>query len=435
MFNYLNHTILISVILSLFVSCKKEDDKTDDLVIMGLVAVAQTPYIAVTPTAGSITIAGNANVTKSYDPKCTGVSGNQTFKFYLKKGTSKNLLVNFMGGGACWDGKNCFGSNTTTYFNRMDSLSNLAVRIAFSGILEERNAVNPFRDWNVLFIPYCSGDLFWGSKSTSYTDPTTGAATTLDHKGFDNFLASIDYVKKNSEWTPDASNKVFVIGQSAGAYGAIFNFSYIKEIFPSNEVSIFADAGNGVIPANFQSQGPVAKWGADLNVPTWIGISSTTFPTIELGDFFKQVATYYPNNKIAQYSTNFDGNQRYFYNVQKKIQANVSYTNSTDLWGKSDGTQVDDSTSCTWVTESRSNIITRAATRSNYKYYIAGGDVHTITTSASFYTESSAGESLLSWMNKMIAGSSDWTSKDCKSEGNCKPPATSTSPNGISCSF
>ncbi|GBF48714.1 pectinacetylesterase domain protein [Leptospira ryugenii] len=426
---------VLSVVLSL-ASCKKEKDNDDkELLALGLLAALQTPYIGITPTRGSITIGGNANRTITYDPKCTGVSGNQTFKFYLKKGTSKNLLVNFMGGGACWDGKNCFGSNTTTYFNRMEILSELAVRLAFNGILEERNANNPFKDWNVLFIPYCSGDLFWGSKATTYTDPTTNTATTLQHRGFDNFLASIDYVSKTTDWKPGTGDKIFVTGQSAGAYGAIYNFPYIKEIFPNNEVNVLGDAGAGVIPTNFQAQGPVDKWGADANVPTWVGVSSTSFATIQLGDFYKQVANFYPSSRVAQYTTNFDGNQRYFFNVQKRIQANVSYTNSTDLWGKSDGSQVDDSTSCTWVTEARTNIITRSGQSSNFRYYIAGGDVHTITTSANFYTESSGGSSLLTWLRGMLANNSDWVNRDCKSIGNCSPPATASSPSGISCSF
>lgn len=433
MFKILKNSTVIPMILLSLLSCKKEkEDTTNDLLLVGLVSATSTPYIAITPTAGSISIAGtNLTTTKSYDPKCSGVSGNQTFKFFLKKGNSKNLLVNFMGGGACWDGKNCFGTNTTTYFKAMDSLSTLAVRYAFSGILDERQASNPFKDYNVLFIPYCSGDLHWGSKATTYTDPTTNTESTLQHRGFDNFLASIDYVKKNTEWTPGSTDKIFVVGQSAGAYGAIFNFPYIKEIFPSNEVNVLADAGNGIVPANWQTEAAVTKWGANTNLPSWItGISITA----ELGEFFKKVAAFYPTSRIGQYSSNFDGTQRYFYNLQQLLQTNLTYSDSSTLYGKGDGSQVADSVTCDWVTKSRINFAT-AKTESNYRYYIAGGDVHTITSSNNVFTEASAGSSLLTWINGMIANNSAWANKDCKNVGTCSPPATSASPNGVSCTF
>jgi|JI8StandDraft_1071087.scaffolds.fasta_scaffold00553_19 hypothetical protein len=433
MFKKLNKIILIVFLIVLVSACKKEkENDANDLLLLGLIAATNTPYITVTPTSGSISIASsNITVTKSYDPKCSGVSGNQTFKFYLKKGNSKNLLVNFMGGGACWDGKNCFGTNTTTYFKAMDSLSALAVRYAFNGIMDERLASNPFRDYNVLFIPYCSGDLHWGSKATTYTDPTTNATTILQHKGFDNFLASIDYVKKNSDWTPTSSDKIFVVGQSAGAYGAIFNFPYIKEIFPSNEVHVLADAGNGIVPSNWQTEAAIGKWGADSNLASWVtGTSITT----DLGVFFQKVAAFYPSSRVGQYSTNFDGTQRYFYNVQQLLQTNLTYSDSSSLYGKSDGTQVSDSVTCDWVTKSRTNFST-AKSQNNYRYYIAGGDVHTITTSNNVFTEASGGSSLLTWINGMIANNSDWANKDCRAIGSCSPPATTSSPNGVSCSF
>jgi hypothetical protein len=432
MFKNIKSIIIITILLLTLLSCKKEkEENTNDLLLLGLVAATSTPYIAVTPTTGSITIAGtNVSVTKSYDPKCTGVSGNQTFKFYLKKGSSKNLLVNFMGGGACWDNKNCFGTNTTTYFKGMDSLSALAVRYAFNGIMDERQSSNPFKDYNVLFIPYCSGDLHWGSKATTYTDPTTNASTTLQHRGFDNFLASIDYVKKNSDWTPASSDKIFVVGQSAGAYGAIYNFPYIKEIFPNNEVNVLADAGNGIVPTNWQSEAATAKWGADTNIPSWMTLAITD----DLGTFFRKVAAYYPASRVGQYSSNFDGTQRYFYNVQQLLQTNLTYTDATTLYGKSDGSQVADSVTCDWVTKSRTNFAT-AKVQSNYRYYIAGGDVHTITTSNNVFTESSGGSSLLTWINGMIANNSSWANTDCKSGGTCNPPATSTSTSGVSCTF
>ncbi len=219
------------------------------------------------------------------------------------------------------------GTRTTTYFNRAEIFSPLVARAAFQAILKERDNRNPFRDWNVLFIPYCSGDLHWGSKETSYIDPNNGSTVNFQHRGFDNFLSALDYIRKTSDWIPDSNSKIFVTGQSAGGYGDIFNFPYIQESYPNNEVFMLSDASNGVVPSGFATTSAINRWGADQNVPTWIGngVTASTFPTLSWGTFTNAVATHYSNRRFAQYSTNFDGNQRFFFEVQLKIQGGNVY--------------------------------------------------------------------------------------------------------------
>jgi len=425
-----------------------DDDKKRKLIIIGLLALAvqnQTPYIEITPSAGSITIpirSTNSNFTRAFQPRCTGVPGNQVFKFYLKRGSSKNLLINFMGGGACWDGKNCFGTNTTTYFNSADLFNPLVVRTAFRGIMEERDARNPFQTWNVLLISYCSGDLHWGSNETTYLNPTTNTNTTLQHRGFDNFLSALDFVRRSSDFVPESNSRIFVTGQSAGAYGAIFNYPYIAEAFPNNEVHLLGDAGNGVFPVGFNESAVVGRWGAGRNLPTWVGhgVSESNFVNLSFGEFTRAVAQFYSNRRFAQYTTNYDATQRFFYEIQLKIQGGnsffanpVTYSDSPSLWGNPNGTQVLDSVSCEWVTGSRRRIINEAGTASNYRYYISSGETHTISGSNAFFTENSGGQGLLDWYNQMLAGSAGWVNRDCRTIGNCSPPATSTSPNGLVC--
>ena len=46
--------------------------------------------------------------------------------------------------------------------------------------------------------------------------------------------------------------KIFVSGSSAGSYGAIMGFPYIKESFPKSKVYVLGDAGNGVTTEAFQ---------------------------------------------------------------------------------------------------------------------------------------------------------------------------------------
>jgi len=427
----------LSVCISFLSQCQmlkeEEKDNTKEILAVGILAATSTPYTEVVPKSGTIALSNLPSGSRTYNPSCTGVSGNTNFKFYLKRGSTKNLLINFMGGGGCWDGKNCFGSSTTTYYNRLDQFSGLAVRVAFQGILEERDARNPFKDWNVLFIPYCSGDLHWGSNEVTYQDPTNGNAnTSFKHRGFDNFLAALDSTLQNSDFLPDSSSKIFVTGQSAGAYGAIFNFPYIVSGYrakvtnlPESNFFLLGDAGNGVVPSGYQNDSIVGKWAANNNVPTNLtGI--TNFSTLEFGTLVNEVALRYPSARIGQYSTYYDGTQIFFYNLQVEIKGGKAYENSTSMWGPSDGTSVAQTRACEWVSSTANpvgwknqwNIPTG---RSNYRSYVASGDIHTISTSSRFYTEASGGKSLLEWYNDMLGGGT-WASSSCFSSGepNCR---------------
>ncbi|HNI97320.1 MAG TPA: pectin acetylesterase-family hydrolase, partial [Leptospiraceae bacterium] len=186
---------IVTAIFFLIAACKAEPSldkqkKMNRTLVLGTAAVLYTPFTEVIPSSGEITIkSASGNVSRKYEPACTGTDGNKTFRFLVKKGNSKNLLINFMGGGACWDSKNCLGDYTPTYFNKLDSSPSYLIKFLFNGILDYSNASNPMNDWNMVFIPYCSGDLHWGSNSLTYKHPSTGASVSFKHKGFDNFLS------------------------------------------------------------------------------------------------------------------------------------------------------------------------------------------------------------------------------------------------------
>jgi hypothetical protein len=75
-------------------------------------------------------------------------------------------MVFFMGGGACWDITNCYYHHT--YFAQLFEsnvlLGFMAMGIGSGGIMDESRKNNPFKDWTVVWIPYCTGDLGLGTK-------------------------------------------------------------------------------------------------------------------------------------------------------------------------------------------------------------------------------------------------------------------------------
>lgn len=257
--------ILISFLF--FANCdnnKKDNDKKKENLtnlVGGSVLYLTRPgtWTKITPTSGSIDITVQTGAKKSfnYNPSCSNFTGTDpTYSFFVKRGTSSNLLVNFMGGGACWDNKNCLGADATRmYFPQLGSLSliNLAEasKLIDVGILNHNRSDNPFKDWNMVFIPYCTGDVFWGSNDATYSDPITGEQKVIRHRGFDNFLSVLKYIREN--FPKENMKQIFVTGQSAGGYGSIFNFPYIKETYnaSNNKVYTLGDSAEGISPSSY----------------------------------------------------------------------------------------------------------------------------------------------------------------------------------------
>jgi acetyl esterase/lipase len=50
---------------------------------------------------------------------------------------------------------------------------------------------------------------------------------TIEHRGFDNFMVVLDWIRKNFE----APNNLLVAGVSAGGYGATANSAWVARAF------------------------------------------------------------------------------------------------------------------------------------------------------------------------------------------------------------
>ena len=166
-------------------------------------------------------------------------SDGSDYWIYTKKGGSDNLIIHFQGGGACWDDASCtsplvLNPKTGFYFPRINEW---LFKAFFShGILENSLDVNPFKDWNIVFIPYCTGDLHIGNTENVYTDKN-GKMKTVKHNGKINVTKALEWAKRNFS-DPE---KVFISGESAGGVGNIFWSSHIVEMFPESKFYQLSD--------------------------------------------------------------------------------------------------------------------------------------------------------------------------------------------------
>lgn len=332
--------------------------------------------------------------------------------YFAKRGTVNKLIVYFQGGGACWDFLTCgFLPVFKATAGPGDNPAN-----ATTGFADFDNPENPFRDWNAVFVPYCTGDVHWGDAFVEHEVPDGGGTVPIHHKGRVNAAVAEKFAREHFVH-PD---QVFVTGSSAGSYGAVVNALYLQEdAYPSTPFSVLGDGGNGVITESFL-QNDLAKWGIEENLPDWIPGLDKPLSELEASDLWTEAAHFYPQSRYANYSTAYDGGtggQVGFYNI---MLSGVDLPAWQQWWRPS----------CEWNQEMR-RLVQQSADQApaNYRYYIGVGSRHTMWGSDKVYTDTTGGvPTIVSWIRAMLGGTPDWTDVECEDCGQLLPGDPRPSP-------
>jgi pectinacetylesterase len=184
-------------------------------------------------------------------PGATCSDGSQYKIFVNLSQTSNDLEVMFEPGGACWDYPSCSGAGGIRGAanphgipdDHMDNYQYLN--------LLRRTDDNPAKDWNLVFLPYCTGDIHTGNRVATYTNPAGGDPLVFRHVGHDNVMKSIAWLAKTFTKVP----RLLVTGCSAGGAGSTQNYYFVREGLPGAQCGyLLNDSG----PA-FHSDGPSAQ--------------------------------------------------------------------------------------------------------------------------------------------------------------------------------
>jgi hypothetical protein len=332
--------------------------------------------------------------------------------YFVKRGTNNKLLVYYQGGGACWDYLTC--AALPVYKDSTGPNDNPANY--HSGFADLSNPDNPFRDWNAVFVPYCTGDVHWGDSVYTHVSPYDPKdSITIHHKGRVNAAVAEKWAREHFV-DPD---EVFVTGSSAGAYGAILNSVYYQEnVYPSTRFAVLGDAGNGVITQDFL-QNDISKWGVEKTLPSWIPELSKPLSQLDPAELYSAPARFYPHNRFATYATAYDGGtggQTGFYQVMRNP---LDITQWLSWWNSS----------CAWHDKMREQSLAAAASAANYRYYIGTGSRHTMWGSDKVYTDTTGGVPLLvDWITAMRDGTPAWTDVECQDCGVLLPGDPKPSP-------
>ncbi len=322
-------------------------------------------------------------------------SSGTPFQFFAKTSTgSDNLLIYFNGGGACWFGQACdlnSQPNVHSPFADMDS-NNPAMG---GGIFASDRTENPFQNYDMVFIPYCTGDVHIGAGEQFYSYINAeGGEVTINtyHNGYENSSRVLNWVYENFE----SADRVVIGGSSAGAIGSSFYAGMVAEHFSDVPVVLLADAAGGYNSPSLSVT--LSAWNTAAILPDWPEYAGETNDTLTFEDFYVASANHSPNLTIAQYNT-----------AEDDVQYNFSY-----LIGDSPG-------SFSLAQRIFNHYIEIESGVDEFYSYTAGGTVHTILRSPIFYDYTVEGIRFVDWVDALINGRSV-SDVSCVNEANgCSP--------------
>jgi len=299
------------------------------------------------------------------------------FRYFVAGGDPKKLVIDFRGGGACWNALTCsladgiFSPEAPTEAEIKAALGGGA-----GGIYRLDDPKNPVAGWTLVHIPYCTGDIHWGDAVKDY-----GPDLKIRHKGFVNAQTVLKWIFER--YQPE---EILITGCSAGAYGAIGHAPYVADEYPNAKITVVADSGCGVVSdAFFKDSFP--NWNAQIpqQVPDLKGKDITTLTIVDL---YVAISKAYPKLRISEQTTAFDMDQTSYYKAMGGVPADWS--------GKMQKTLADIS-----------------AGASNFRYYLAPGPLHCLHPYASMYDRKSEGKPYTEWLGEMLNGASAPASVGC----------------------
>lgn len=299
----------------------------------------------------------------------TGCAHDSTFAFLVRPGLPDKVMIFLNGGGACWRAQECNPRGRPTYTMTADSANDVSTR---TGIFDVANEANPVRDYTMVFIPYCTGDVHLGTREVEY-ELKGDKTITVRHGGAANLEAVLDWVYTNIR----NPRTVFVAGVSAGAVPSPVVAERMARRYPRARVVQLGDGAGGyraeAVPSVLRDWGAVDYLADD---PAYRSIDSTGFTFQQLYIGAARVA---PRVQYAQVNTTEDATQEYFLSLLGVKDIPFVKLLATDL------AEVDDAVPL-------------------FNAYTAPGKAHTILRSNALYTTVVDSVPFKDWLAALVNG-------------------------------
>ncbi len=289
---------------------------------------------------------------------------------------SDKLVLYFKGGGACFNTASC-AVTAPLMLTGTDAIADNP-----EGILDFGRDDNPLEDYNVVYFPYCTGDIHSGAAPATEVE---GVSDPWDFVGRDNVLAALDRVGPTFP-TPE---QLAVIGTSAGGLGALANYPSIAEGWPSTPTVVLDDSGlifrdEYLRPCLQQQMREV--WGLGESLPPCPECDNADGGG--LSQLYVWLAETYPETQFGLIGANRDEIIRVFFGFGNDECA--------DTFGLPD-------LGAERLTEALTDLQAEVLA-GNFATYIVDGETHTWTTTKLFYTATSGGVAMRDWVDQFLAG-------------------------------
>lgn len=294
----------------------------------------------------------------------------------------EGLVLFLQGGGACFNALSCMGVANQGGFGA-DELAEVAEAEGDEGILDRGDIDNPARSWSYVFVPYCTGDIHAGGTEAGFGDRT--------QVGFHNVTRAAELAAAQ---LPDVP-RVLLVGQSAGGFGALYNYEQVSTIFGDTPVDLLDDSGppmsNEWLTPCFQDQ-IREVWGLDSTLPAGCQecLTENDGGFIELAPY---MAEKYPDRRIGIISSLTDETIRQFYAFGYPDCETYQIPMPMDAYRAG-------------VEDLRDNVL--SATGNARAYTVEGG--HHVFTNAALGETESGTVLLADWIAGLLEADPDWDS-------------------------
>jgi hypothetical protein len=236
-------------------------------------------------TSGEVPARTLAGIWQKVELPDTFCGNGSPFKFFVNySNDSNNLLISFEPGGACWDYASCAGDGGLRGAANPEGIpDNHMSSLKWEMLpLHRRDPTNPLSNWNMIFVPYCTGDLHTGNNVITYPNPdASGQPLVFHHDGHKNVLSIVDWVEQTFTNIP----QLLVTGCSAGGTASVVNYHFIRKGLSGVQCSYMLDDSGPLFPSSGFS-GPLhekvrSSWNLDPVIEEAI---STDFPGVSPAD-------------------------------------------------------------------------------------------------------------------------------------------------------
>jgi Pectinacetylesterase len=302
---------------------------------------------------------------------CMCADGSE-FAFWERRVDPQKVVFFLDGGGSCFDAKSCaftglnHGGESeydwSIYGEDPDSED---------GIFNFARTDNPFRDYSFVYVPSCTGDVHLGDVTRKYSP-----SLTVEHKGFVNGTAALDYVTENY---PDAT-QVVVIGKTVGAIASPIYGGLVADLLPDAQVTVFGGQ-SGFLPddPDLNTKFFGRLWGVYANMPDWEVNKGLTVRDWGVPRFWIQAGLHDPEIVLARFD--------YAYDAQAAEGAKTIGLDPSKLLAAIDANE---------AAIEQAGVVLRS--------YTAPGDGHGIFEWPRFYKLEVNGEKLVDWVRGLIEG-------------------------------